>query len=164
MEQDAQDGHSLDPAKTTVAIGVERPDGSEALIDVPLAELFAAYLTIHGVGYNNAVGLINFAAGASQELVRQGAPPRSFEAMLRLLEDRRSPVDVSKKERERRVLEFCYLLRVRVKISLTKSAQIASALLGEEIDPEPWRKKLERYADREGKPQPGRPRRKRQHI
>ena len=83
---------------------------------------------------------------------------------MRLLEDRRSPVDINKKERERRVVEFCYILRARMKISLTKSAEIASALLGEDIDSEPWRKKLERYADREGKPQPGKPRRKRQHA
>ena len=65
MEQDTQLPRQIDPATTTVSIAVERRDGTEVLIDVPLRELFAAYLTIHGVGYNNAVGLINscYAAG-----------------------------------------------------------------------------------------------------
>ena len=161
MEQDGQADRPLDPGATTVTIGVERPDGTDAQIDVPLRELFAAYLTIHGVGYNNAVGLVNFAAGASQELAKQQAGPRSFEAILRKLEDRRSPVDIPRKQKQQRVLELCYILRREMGVSLAETVKVASALLGEKVDYEPWRKKLERYAEREGKPQPGKPRRKR---
>ena len=165
-DQDKQPTRQLDPATTTISIGTALPDGRDVEIDIPLREVFAAYLTIQQVGYNNAVGLLNFWVGATEELSKKEVKPAgtSARSILRLLEDRRSPVDVTRKERERRVLEFCYLLRTRMQITLTKSADIASALLEEQIEPEAWRKKLERYAEREKKPQPGKPRRKRRHT
>lgn len=150
----------------TVAIGALLADGRDVQIDVPLREIFAAYLTIQEVGYTNAVSLINCWVGVNQEFAKQdaGEHGRSAHAVLLLLEDQRSPVDVSRKQREREILAFCYLLRTRMKMSLTKSAEVASVLLGEQIEAEAWRKRLERYARREHKEKAGRRRRTKQHA
>ena len=166
MEQDKHVPRPLDPATTTIDIGVSLRDGNKGIVALPLRELFAAYLTIHEVGFNNAIGLVNLTLGAAGELAEVGAMTGSFAAMLHLLEDRHSPIDVSRKQRERQVLSFCYLLRTRMSLSLTRTAEMAAGLLEDKMDAgyvEAFRKKLERYAEREKKDPPGKPRRKRRN-
>jgi len=157
MSNDDQIKRTLDTSATTVTLGIDFPDQSSIDVDVPLDIAFAAFATIHRVGYKNAAQMINFVSTLSRTLVNLKKAHPSLDtslglyAVLQGLDDGRAPKDLDEDTREQLTLSFCYSLLRDKAITRPKAAVIATALLKKEPDitPDAWRLKLDRWIERE---------------
>jgi hypothetical protein len=136
--------------RTIRLVLVDPATGDEVSEEMPHAEFWAVYQSLKAIGFNQTATVALFGATLIQPALSAedtNKIDRKISAIYAFLRYNSNP--------ELTALNFSYELLQGLKISREAAAKFASDILGKEVPPDSWRKRVDKFADDRGLPKVG---------